>query len=75
MGVECLGIGRKGSEEEWCFYLCQGVPRVEKGKFVPLETLDMLNHEGEVAHRLQPQLRLQRVQHVLDGGGLLALSC
>ena len=46
-------------------YLCKGVPRVEKGEFVPLQTLDVLDHEGEVSHRLQAQLRLQRVQHVL----------
>ena len=49
-------------------YLCKGVPRVEKGEFVPLEALDVLDHEGEVGHRLQAQLRLQRVQHVLGGG-------
>ena len=46
-------------------YLCEGVSGVEEGEFVPLETLDMLDHEGEVSHRLQAQLRLQRVQHVL----------
>ena len=49
-------------------YLCKGVPRVEKGEFVPLEALDVLDDEGEVGHRLQAQLRLQRVQHVLERG-------
>ena len=48
-------------------YLCKGIPRVQKGEFVPLETLDMLDHEGEMGHCLQAQLRLQRVQHVLGG--------
>ena len=46
-------------------HLGQSITGVEEGQLVPLETLDMLHHEGEVGHGLESELCLQRVQHVL----------
>ena len=47
-------------------YLGESVCGVEEGQLVPLETLDVLHHQGEVGHRLQSQLGLQTVQDVLQ---------
>ena len=47
-------------------HLGEGITRVEEGELVPLEALDVLHHQGEVGHRLETQLGLQRVQHVLE---------
>ena len=46
-------------------HLGEGITGVEEGELVPLEALDVLHHQREVGHRLETQLGLQRVQHVL----------
>ena len=52
-------------------YLGESVCGVEEGQLVPLETLDVLHHQGEVGHRLQSQLGLQTVQDVLQNDRLV----
>ena len=47
-------------------HLGQSITGVEEGQLVPLQTLDVLHHEGEVRHGLESELCLQRVQHVLE---------
>ena len=48
-----------------CTHLSQSITRVEQSQLVPLQTLDVLHHQGEVGHGLQTQLSLKAVQHVL----------
>ena len=48
-----------------CTHLSQSITRVEQSQLVPLQTLDVLHHQGEVGHGLQTQLGLEAVQHVL----------
>ena len=45
--------------------LSEGITRVQESQLVPLQTLDVLHHQGEVGHGLQAQLGLQAVQDVL----------
>ena len=45
--------------------LSQSITRVQESQLVPLQTLDVLHHQGEVGHGLQTQLSLKAVQHVL----------
>ena len=46
-------------------HLGQSITGVEEGQLVPFQTFDMFHHEGEVRHRLESELCLQRVQNVL----------
>ena len=56
------------------FYPGERFGRIEERQFVLADALDVLDAQGEMIHRLEAELLLERIEHVGDGRGRVVLE-